>query len=95
MILETMIVGLCMGGYECERAPQAYYLSKPELRSWVKKQETKYKKIIRTSPYEVPMTTSLGFAFFMAGGKTRIRLTDHISIKVSKDLNEIKYTYVF
>lgn len=96
MLLEALVIGACVGGYECNQAPRAYYLSKPELRTWVKEKAKAYKEKLRDRPVaQVVVPTLLGTVFLMSGGKPRIRVTDNIAFRVSQEETEITFTYVF
>jgi hypothetical protein len=91
MILESVVIGLCLGGYECSKAPQAYYLSNPGLQSWVKTKQEKYKEYFK----DTPIPTIAGFGFFALGGKARIKISKNISVEIEKDRTELSYIYVF
>lgn len=95
MLLETMIVSLCLGGYECSKAPQAYYLSNHNLRTWAKLTKDRYKEKIQQSQFETPIVVGLGAAFIVLGGKPRVKITNNISLKMSREKNEIVFTYAF
>jgi hypothetical protein len=96
MLLEALVIGMCLGKYECAKTPQAYYLSKPKLRSWVKEKTDTMKDSLKTRPVaQVVVPTLLGSAFLMTGGKPRIRVTDNASLTLSQRQLDITFTYVF
>lgn len=96
MITEALIIFSCAGGYECSKTPQAYYLSKPQLRSWVKEVKDTYKEKTKDNPtLQIAIPTVLGSVFLMQGGKPRIRITKHLSVRISKEETDLTLTYVF
>ena len=95
MILEATIISLCLGNYECNVAPRAYYLSKPEMRSWVKEKTKDIKEMVKATSYEGEISTLAGFMFIAAGGRANLRLSKNIAVSVSQEQCILRFTYAF
>lgn len=90
-----MIIALCIGGYECSTAPQAYYLANPGLQTWAKQRTRKYQEMISQTPLEKSLPTLLGAGFVLAGGRARLRISRHVSVQIGQDRTIANFTYVF
>lgn len=96
MIVEALVLSSCLGGYECNLTPRAYYLTNPELRSWVKESSQDLKQYARSLPYsETVLPVVAGFILLTSGSRITIRITKNLSLRIRDDNTELRLTYAF
>lgn len=92
MLLETLVLSSCLGGYECNLTPRAYYLTNPKLRSWVKESSQDLKQF----PYsETVLPVVAGFILLTSGSRVTIKITKNLSLRLRDDSTELRLTYAF
>lgn len=69
MMLELFVAGMCIGGYECNKTPQAYYQHNKELQRMVKEAKGKVENMAGpvVVNYLIPYGTAIGM---IGAGKT-------------------------
>lgn len=93
MLLESLILSICLGGYSgCSQSARAYYLTNDSLKTWTKekkqmlKEETKGKE---------ELVAFLGFGYIALGGKVTMKINKNFSVRLDKENAELRYVIVF
>ncbi len=95
MILESLIVGLCFGGWECDVAPRAYYLSNKDLQELVYKTEIKAKDMAGPFVVDYMIPYSLPILMAMNGKEGTVKITRNVSLTVNKTSSKVMWQINF
>lgn len=87
MVLESLILGLCIGGWECSTATQAYYAQNKDLQERVKYYERYGKRVIGPNGEAVVAVLAPMIALG-SGQEASFRVSNHLSLKVGLQKKE-------
>lgn len=90
-MLELLVASLCLGGYQCNRAFEAYYQSKPQLRQQVRT----YKQALelKLGPQLVYTLPALGA--LIGGHSARLKLGRQVYLDVQTGATLLIYKKEF
>ena len=95
MLLEFLVVGMCAGGYECSKAPQAYYLSNKDLQQMVKENERKAKSLAGPIVVGYVIPVVMPFITLSTGRTARVNLTRHLSVEANTKEGKFMFGWTF
>ena len=95
MILESLIIGLCFGGWECDSAPRAYYLYNKDLQVIVKQTELKAKDIAGPFMVDYMIPYSLPLIMVANGKEGTVKITKNVSFTANKDKVRVSWQFNF
>lgn len=81
MLLEALVVGMCVSGYECNKAPQAYYLQNKDLQTLVKESERKAKSIAGPIVVGYVIPVLMPFVALSTGQTAKVNITKHWALE--------------
>lgn len=90
-MLETLIISLCLGGYQCDTAIKAYYQGSQELKTYVHKHKTAIKS---TVPKPLLNVAPL-IAASVADQKARVRLNKNLTVQFNNEEAGLTYGFSF
>lgn len=72
---------MCVGKYECSKAPQAYYLQNKDLQVMVKENEAKAKSIAGPIVVGYVIPVLMPFIALSTGQTAKVNITKHLSVE--------------
>lgn len=81
MLLETFVIAMCVGGWECSQAPRAYYAQNKELQVMVGESEEKAKRIAGPFVSEYLIPYAMPIVYLSTGKTVRFKLDKHWSLE--------------
>jgi len=89
--LEALVLAVCIGGYRCEVATEAYYLQTPALQVYAKEAEKNATRYLgETVVYVVPFAANI-----LYNKKLHLKLTRNISTDIGENSTGLSYGFTF
>lgn len=93
MITELLVAGLCLGGFECNQAPIAYYNYNKDLQMAVKGIEQKTKDLL--GPVIVDYILPYGYSIGLIGSGQTASIPINSIVSIQGNVKENAFRLIF